>query len=393
MWLENNTYPQDSRVRREATALASAGYDVTVVCPKRGRQRFRDRVDGVSVLRYPEVRGGQGLAGFVFEYAASMAATFFLSVWHVFRHGADVIHAHNPPDTFAVVALPFKLAKIRFVFDHHDLSPEMYDARFEGESSPLVRRVLLWMEWITFRVADHVIATNESYRRVAIDRGKVDPGRVTVVRNGPEMDRVKPTPPDPELRRRAGAILGYVGQIGPQDGVDHLIRAAYHLVHDLGRQDLLCVIMGAGEAVEGLRRLVSDLDLDRHVELTGLVSDERLMSWLSTADVCVVPDPSNPFTDRSTMVKISEYMALGKPIVAYDLPEHRVTAQDAAVYASANDPWSLAKALDELLEDRAHKNEMGAVGRQRALDVLAWHHQVPHLIAAYRTLLSGGADD
>lgn len=388
MWLENNTYPQDSRVRREATTLAGAGYDVTVVCPKRGRQPLRDQVDGVHVLRYPEVRGGRGLAGFVFEYAASMLATFFLSVWHVIRKGADVIHAHNPPDTFALISVPFKLAGIRFVFDHHDLSPEMYDARFEGDSSRLVRRVLLLMERITFRLADHVIATNDSYRRIAIERGKVSPEGVTVVRNGPELDRVKPTPPDPQLRDRAGAILGYVGQMGPQDGVDHLVRAVHHLVHDFGRHDLLCVIMGTGEALDGLRSLVSELDLDRYVELTGVVSDQQLMSWLSTADVCVVPDPSNPFTDRSTMVKMSEYMALGKPIVAYDLPEHRVTAQEAALYACPNDPWALAKSVDELLEDPDRQAAMSSFGRRRALDVLAWSHQAPLLVGAYDTLLA-----
>lgn len=388
MWVENNSYPEDGRVRREATALVSAGYHVTVVCPRRGSQPKREVIDGVSIARYPEVPDGSGMVGFVVEYLVSMFWTLVISVRLSFARRFDVIHAHNPPDTFALVAAPFKLLGTKFVFDHHDISPEMYNARFGDDARPVVHKVLLLMERITFALADQVIATNGSYREIAITRGKVDPDDVTVVRNGPELERVKLSDPDPELSARAGSILAYVGEMGPQDGVDHLVRAVGHLVRDLGRTDVLCLIMGDGDAVPHLRDLVAELDLGDHVEFNGWVSGEPLMKLLSTADVCIDPDPSNPYNDRCSMIKMSEYMALGKPIVAYDLPEHRVTAGEAALYATANDPLAMAICIDELLKDEERRRTMGQIGRTRVREQLAWNRQVPQLLTAYDRLFA-----
>ena len=333
MLLENNPYPQDGRVRREAASLSRAGYDVTVIAPAKKGQPKQDLVDGVRVCRYPAPKERDGFLGYALEYGYAMLAGWVLTLYVFVRFGFDVIHAHNPPDTYVAIAAPYKLFGKRFVFDHHDLSPEMYDARFMDGSNALVHRVLQWFEKLTFRFADRVISTNESYKEIAIERGGVPSERIAVVRNGPDLDRVRAVAPDSALRAKAGTIIGYVGIMGYQDGVDYLIRALGHLVTDLRRNDVFCFIVGEGGAVPSLKALVAELGLGEHVWFTGRISDEDLMRYLSAADICVDPDPFNPFNDRSTMIKMSEYMAVGKPIVAFDLREHRRTAADAARFA------------------------------------------------------------
>jgi glycosyltransferase involved in cell wall biosynthesis len=375
-------------VRREATSLSRAGYDVTVISPAAKGQPKREIVDGVRVFRYPAPKERDGFLGYALEYGYAMLAAWVLTLYVFVRFGFDVIHAHNPPDTYVAIAAPYKLFGKRFVFDHHDLSPEMYDARFTDGSNALVRRVLEWFENLTFRFADRVISTNESYEEIAIERGGVPSERIAVVRNGPDLDRVRAVAPDPELRAKAGTIIGYVGIMGYQDGVDYLIRALAHLVTDLDRQDVLCFIVGEGGAVPSLKTLVAELGLEEHVWFTGRVSDEDLMRYLSTADICVDPDPFNPFNDRSTMIKMSEYMAVGKPIVAFDLREHRRTAEDAALYAAPNDELDYARKLEELMDDPEKRAKMGERGRRRVEDVLAWPHQEARLLEVYRGLLA-----
>jgi glycosyltransferase involved in cell wall biosynthesis len=326
--------------------------------------------------------------GYLWEYGYSLLATFLISLVVWVREGFNVIHAHNPHDLFVLLAALYKPLGKRFVFDHHDLSPEMYYARQGGQGSRWVYRALLFFERLSFRLADHVIATNESYKRVAVERGGVPESRVTVVRNGPELDRIRPVDPDPDLRQKADHILGFVGIMGFQDGVDYFIRALAHLVADFKRTDFYAIIIGRGDAVPGLKALTSELGLDSYVWFTGRVSDEDLIKYLSTADICVDPDPSNPFNDRSTMIKMTEYMALGKPVVAFDLPEHRVTAGDAAVYASANDELDFAAKIAGLMDAPDRRAQMGRIGRQRVETGLAWSHQVPNLLAAY-SLVTG----
>ncbi len=383
MLLENNPFPQDARVRREAAALIKAGHQLTVICPRGKGQPATDTVDGVCVYRYPAPTDGDGLLGFLWEYGYSLAATFLLSLRAWASPGFDVVHAHNPPDVLVLVGAFYKLFGKSFVFDHHDLSPEMYYARFAGSGRPSVHRALLFFEKLTFRLSDHVIATNESYKAIALGRGRVPEDRVTVVRNGPELSRVRPTAPDPELSSKAPHIFGYVGQMGPQDGVDYFIRALSRLVKDLGRTDFYAVIIGGGDAVKSLGKLTTELGLDDYVWFAGRVSDEDLLKYLSTADICIDPDPSNPFNDRSTMIKMTEYMALGKPIVAFDLPEHRVTAGEAATYAGANDELDFARKLAELMDDPERRAEMGRIGSERVQNGLAWSHQTPGLLAVY----------
>ncbi len=386
MLLQNNPFPQDGRVRREANTLVSSGLQVSVISPKRSGQRWREVIGGVHVYRYPLLAKGDGFLGYVWEYGYSMAATFLLSLLVLFQRGFDVVHSHNPPDTFFLIAAFYKLLGKRFIFDHHDLSPEIYYARFRGEGHRLVHRVLVWLERGSCRLADHVIATNQSYKTIEMQRANVPEGRITIVRNGPELRRLRMVEPDPDLRRRARVIIGYVGEMGIQDGVDYLLRAIQRLVHDLGRTDFLCVLIGTGHAWAELKALASKLGIDRNVWFTGYVSDADLLRYLCTADICVDPDPSNPFTDRSTMIKMTEYMALGKPIVAFDLPEHRVTAQDAAIYARPNDELDFARQIALLMDDPDRRRAMGQKGKERAETSLAWPYQERHLLAAYDAL-------
>ncbi|MEP7355757.1 MAG: glycosyltransferase family 4 protein [Anaerolineales bacterium] len=388
MLVENLPYPRDARVRQEALALTAAGYAVTVIAQCGRGQPGREWVEGVRVYRYPAPPPGHSLLGYAWEYGYSLAAMFVLAAFVAAAHGFDVIHTANPPDTAVLIAAFYKLfGRTRFVFDQHDLAPELYDVRFNGRGRrQLARDLLIALEALSYRLADHVIATNASYQAVAMARGRVPAERITIVRNGPALDRWQPAAPDPGLRQRAGTILGYVGVIAPQDGLDYLLRALAHLRADLGRSDFLCVVVGEGEALPDLKALAARLGLEGQIWFTGFLAHAELIRCLSSADICVDPDPSNAFNDRCTMTKLMEYMALGKPIVAFDLPEHRVTAQEAAVYARANDELDFARQIAALMDDPARRRQMGARGRQRVESELSWPHQQAHLLAAYRAL-------
>jgi glycosyltransferase involved in cell wall biosynthesis len=392
MLLGNNRFPQDPRVRNEATALADAGYSVVVVCRRGEGQARRERVSGVDVRRFrsPFQRGGG--VGFVLEWMWSALACFAVSLRLSLRGGFDVVHAHNPPDTLVAVGAFHKLLRKRFVFDHHDLAAEMYLARSGEQGNALVVRVLRSLERLSCRLADHIIVTNESYRSWDAQIAGIPLSRITVVRNGPDPDRRAPVGADPVLRARAGTIIGYLGVMGRQDGVDHLLRAVWHLVHDLGRTDVLCIVIGRGDALPSLRRLAAELGIEDKVWFTGYVSEEQLIRYLCTADVCVDPDPSNPFNDRSTMLKMMDYMALGRPVVAFDLPEHRVTARSAALYVAPNDDLALARAVDELMENPERRRTMGEAGRTRVEQELAWRHSVPHLLRVYESFFDGAPE-
>ena len=388
MMVENCSYPADARVRREARTLVSAGYQVSVISPADPGQPAREIVDGVRVYRYKAPRPGNGLVGFLWEYGYSLAAAAILSLVVLFREGFDVLHCHNPPDLFVLIGLPYKLLGKQFVFDHHDLSPEMYVARIPGDGSSIVIAALTFFEKLTCWAADHVITTNQSYRKINMDRGGVPAQRITVVRNGPDLNRVQVQAPDADLRAKASTIIGYVGVMGFQDGIDYFIRALDHLRRDLGEDDFFCVMIGKGAARDQLMQLTEEFGLGDHVWFTGRVSDADLMAYLSTADICIDSDPKNPFNDRSTMIKMMEYMALGKPIVAFDLTEHRATADDGALYAQGNDELDFARKIAQLIRDPQLGYDMGQRGQERIHERLAWHHQEPHLLAAYEKLLS-----
>ena len=388
MLLENSHYPRDPRVRREAEALVAAGYNVSLIGPGYVGEPLRETINGVHVYRFLAPAGsGRKALGYAWEYGYSMIVTFCLSLVVLWREGFAVIHAANPPDTFIFIGLLYKLLGKKFIYDHHDLTPEMYRARFGDRSSQLLYTVLVWLEKLSCRFADRVIATNQSYKAIEMQRGGVPEHRITIVRNGPDLNRVRLVEPDPGLRSKGKTIIGYVGDMGIQDGLDYLLRALHHLLHEFGRTDFYCVIMGNGDAVAGLKLLAQKLGLDDHVWFTGRVSDDELMRYLCATDICVDPDPSNPFNDRSTMIKMMEYMALGKPIVAFDLPEHRFTAQNSALYIPPNDELEFARGLVQLMDDPAKRVAMGPIGRARVENELAWSYSVPELLGVYRTLL------
>jgi glycosyltransferase involved in cell wall biosynthesis len=388
MLLENLPYPQDFRVRREANALNEAGYRVTVICPQAKGQPFQETIAGVKVHRYPAPPPARGFLGYLWEYLYSIVASFAISLLVFVKDGFDVVHAHNPPDAFVFVAMFYKVLGKRFVYDHHDLSPEMYQAKFPGGGNPRLYDALVLLEKLTCYFADHVIVTNESYKKIAMDRGGVPEERITIVRNGIELSRLQQHfEPVPELRRMGKSIIGYVGVMGAQDGVDYLLRALHCLVNERGRTDFYCILIGFGDACEDLKLLAKTLGLDEYVRFMGPVFGDDMRRYLSAADICVDSSPSNPYSDRSTIFKIMDYMSLGKPIVVFDLPEHRVSAEQAAVYVTPNDEREFAWTLDKLMDDPERRAALSECGIRRLKEELAWDFSVPRLLQAYHTVL------
>jgi glycosyltransferase involved in cell wall biosynthesis len=390
MLVENNGYPRDFRVRREAQALHDHGCEVSVVCPRDEGERWHEVVDGVEVFRFPPPPGGSGLVSYVMEFGYATLATLLWSIWVWLRRGVDVVHAANPPDTLFLVGFFFKLLGKRFVFDHHDLAPEVYRSRFGRDKPNLVYRCLCWLERCSVATADVVVATNESYRQRAIKLHGKPAGKVFVVRNGPPLSYT-PTQPPREMVGRAAHVIGYVGTIGPQDGLDYWLRAVRHLVHSIGRRDFLALIIGDGDALPKLRRMVAELDIEPYVNFTGRLPEDQVRSQLSAANVCVQPDPSGPLNDVSTMNKLMEYMALGKPTVAFDLPETRVSGGSAVAYVRPNDELAFAQEVSALLDDPQRRARMGRAGRDLVVSRLSWEHSVPELVRAYTECVGSSA--
>lgn len=404
MFVENN-FPEDPRVKNEADMLTSEGYAVTVVGLRGKNDMVASRVvDNIQVYLIPRITlftktrkdnpsGLQrlwlrviALLGYMWEYLYFTGACFVMSLYVAMKHGFDVIHAHNPPDTLFLVAAFYKPFGKKFVFDHHDLCPELYQSRYKADKGFLTSMLGLF-EKASLWLADITIATNESYRAIQIERGNVKPENVFVVRNGPNLRRVAYRTPSERLRSMNKCILCYLGMLNPQDGVDYLLRSLRDLVYKLNRKDFYCVIMGSGDSLEDLRALARDLNLEGYVELTGYVSEEDLMSNLSAADICVDPDPSSPLNDVSTWIKIMEYMALGKPIVTYDLKETRWSAQEAALYIKPNNELEFAEGIAKLMDRPDLRAQMGEFGRQRIHRDLKWDVVGQNLVRAYQKLL------
>ncbi|WP_026356703.1 glycosyltransferase family 4 protein [Mycobacterium sp. 141] len=385
--VENLSVPFDRRVWQESRALVDAGFAVTVICPAGSKQDTEPEavIDGVRILRYPLRPAAGGPLGYLREYSLAMWHTLRLAIRVRRAQPVDVVHACNPPDLLFLIALVLRPWGARFVFDHHDLVPELFMSRFTGHGRALLT-VTKFVERLTFAAADYVISTNESYRRVAIERGGMDPDRVVVVRSAPDLDRFYPREPDDGLRRGKQHLLAYLGVMGPQDGVDYALRAIQILRDRIGRTDFHCVFMGAGDAFDSMVALSEELGIADVVEFTGRVSDEFVQRCLSTADVCLSPDPFNPLNDVSTMNKVIEYMAMGRPIVSFELTEARVSAGDAAVYVPANDESGFAEAIDELLADPDRRRKLGELGRARVERDLSWSVSQQHLIDLYMTV-------
>jgi glycosyltransferase involved in cell wall biosynthesis len=390
MLLENNPLPQDGRVRREAKALAATGYHVSVICPRASRQPWREMMGDVHVYRFPAPPEATRFLGYLWEYGYATVAMFLLSLFIFLREGFDIVHTHNPPDTLVFIAAFYKLLGKRFVYDHHDLAPEMYHALFGGSGNQLVYNVLVWLEKLSCRLANHVLATNQSYKSIEIQRGGMSEERITIVRNGPDLNCLQPVEPNSKLHQKGKATICYVGSMGFHDGLDYLLRALQHLAFDLGRTDFFCILVGAGSAHNKIISLSEQLCLTDFVWFTGSVAHEEVAYYLSAADICVAPEPLNTYNDRSTMIKMTEYMVLGKPIVAFDLTEHRVTAQGAAIYARPNDELDFAQHIALLMDDPERRQKMGQIGKERVETELAWPYQEKCLLAAYKALDSLG---
>lgn len=389
--VENLSVPFDRRVWQESRALVDAGFAVTVVCPM-GAKQDREReivLEGVRILRYPLRAATGGPLGYAREYTSALWHSLRLAI-KVRREGPiDVLHACNPPDLLFLIGIALRPGGTRFVFDHHDLVPELFDSRFPS-GGRVLRRLTGFAERLTFAAADAVISTNESYRRVAIQRGRMPADRVVVVRSAPDLSRFIRRQPDDGLRRGKPYLLAYLGVMGPQDGVDYALRALRLLRDELGRDDFHCVFMGAGDAYDEMVALSEQLELTDIVDFPGRVSDDFVQSCLSTADVCLSPDPLNPLNDVSTMNKVVEYMAMGRPIVSFDLAEARVSAADAAIYVQPNDELAFAKAIDELLQDPERRRQMGGFGRKRVEEELSWEASRRALVQCYERLLPSG---
>jgi glycosyltransferase involved in cell wall biosynthesis len=388
--VENLPSPFDRRVWQEATTLREAGHDVSIICPTgKGYEKKFEVIDGIEIFRYSLPAEGDGALGYAVEYSAALAWTFFLSFKVLLKRGFDVIHACNPPDLFFLIGGFYKLFGKKFVFDHHDANPELYEAKFGRRD--FFWKVMLWVEKLTFRTADVSIATNESYKRIAVERGGMAPERVFVVRSGPSLERLKIVPADEKLKKGRKYLVGYVGVMGRQEGIDLLLEAVRVLVYTFKRKDIHFGLVGGGTSLQEMRDLAVALGVDDYVSFTGRVPDAQLLALLNTADVCVNPDVANEMNDISTMNKIMEYMALGKPIVQFDLTEGRFSAQQASLYAKRNDPVDFAHRIVELIENPEMRAAMGAFGRQRVVNELEWRYEAPKLLAAYDTLRAQAA--
>lgn len=381
--VENLPVPFDTRVWQEATTLAAAGYTVSVICPKgKGYTSDYEELDGVHIYRHGLPGEGNGAVGYAREYLSAL--------WHEYRlarrvyreQGFHVIHGCNPPDDIYMVARMFRGKGVDYVFDHHDICPELFEAKF-GKTTGMLYRSQLWLERQTYRHCTFAFVTNESYRALAIGRNGMPPEKVHVLRSGPRLERLRIQPADPQIRRGRRFMVGYLGVIGQQEGIEYLLEAARYLRDERGRDDIFWGIVGGGPHLDALRRKATEMGLDDIVEFTGRVPDDTMLTYLNTADVCVNPDEYNAMNDKSTMNKVLEYMALGKPIVQFDLTEGRFSAQDASLYAKRNDARDLADKIAQLLDDPARREAMGAFGRNRILNELSWDHTSRALLSAY----------
>ena len=386
--VENLPVPADRRVWREAQALAKGGYRVSVVCPKGvGFEASRETLDGIEIYRHGAWESSGSVAGYLLEYGWALVAEFLLSLRIYARTRFRILQGCNPPDTIFLIALFFRLFGVRFIFDHHDPSPELYGLKFHRQS--FIYRLVCLAEHLTFLTADLVIETSDSCREIAVGRGRVSPDRIFVVRTAPDLNEFRPQPAQPELKQERKYMVVYVGLMSPQDGLDLLMESIRHFVERENRRDTLFVLIGPGTELPRLKARVTANDLDPWVKFTGPLYGDKLHAYLATADVGVAPDPSNDFNDKLTMIKILEYMAYGLPVVLYDLTEGRRLACGAALYARGNDPIDFAEQLAKLLDSESLRRHVGAIGRKRIVERLNWGVEKVTLLEAYQVALLG----
>lgn len=395
--VENNSVPFDPRVWREARALQEVGWKVSIVCPESPQDNqlvavgssggAYEVLNGIHIYRFSLEFADGGIGGYLREYISALlsCAKLSLRVWG--EDNFDVLQVCNPPDLLFPLGLFYRLLGKKFIFDHHDLFPESISHRFSGTTGQLLHRLALVLEWLTFRTANIVISTNQSYRQIAVERGGINPERVFVVRNGPELASSKPLKPDPALKEDHQYLACYLGIMGAEDGIEQMMEAIRHVVYDLGRRDIQFVLIGDGPVRQHALSKTDEWNLEGQVYLPGRIPESDVHRYLSTADIGLSPDPYTPLNNLSTMNKIMEYMAFGVPVVSFDLKESRVSAGDAAIYVSYGDPKAFGKSIVSLLDQPARRDTMGNLGRQRIAEELAWEHQKEHLWAAYQAAL------
>jgi glycosyltransferase involved in cell wall biosynthesis len=389
--VENLPLPFDRRVWQEASTLKKAGASVSVICPRtKNYTSAYEEIDGIRIYRHPQPVEANGPLGYLIEYSTALFWEFVLCVRIFLKHRFQVIQGCNPPDLIFLVALLFKPLGVKYVFDHHDINPELYVAKFHKRSG-IFYRLLIFFEWLTFKTANYSIATNGSYKEIAMRRGKMDPERVAVVRSGPALDRLKRTDGNAKYKNNRKYLVGYVGVIGEQEGLDLLLESVKHIVKK--RSDVQFAVVGGGTELERIKAMASKMGLDKCVDFYGRVDDATLVDVLNTCDVCVNPDRPTEMNHLSTMNKIMEYMALGKPIVQYDLKEGRVSAQEASLYAENTSPGDFADKIEELLADEEMRVRMGQAGFSRVLRELSWDLESEKLVRFYETVLSDGISE
>lgn len=388
--VENMPVPFDSRVWKEARALHQHGYKVSILSPRGMHyQQTHEVLNGVHIYRHPMPKEGNTALAYLWEYACALFWQFLFSWWIFLSRGFQVIQGCNPPDNIFLIALPFRLFGVKYIFDHHDANPELYHSKYERKD--FFYRAQVWLERMTYLASDVVIVTNCSYRNLALTRGSIAPDKVFVVRNGPDLETFRLVSPDPTLKYGQKFLVGYVGNMSIQEGLDILLNVVAH-IKSSGRSDVHFTCVGGGPGLAGLRQMVTQMNLQDIMDFPGRVPDEHLLRVLSTADVCVNPDKPCEMNDISTMIKIMEYMALGKPIVQFDLKEGRFSAGDAALYARNDDMiGDFAAKILWLLDNPEERKRMGDFGRRRVVQDLAWNHSVGNLIAAYNRVLEKSA--
>jgi glycosyltransferase involved in cell wall biosynthesis len=389
--VENLPVPFDRRVWREACSLGEKGYEVTVLCPRgKGYERGYELIDGIHIYRHPMCREGNSIVGYLYEYGCALFWEFWYTWWIYLRRGFRVIQGCNPPDLIFLIGLPFKLLGVRYIFDHHDVSPELYVSKYGKKG--ILYKLQVWLEKLSYWSSDAVMSTNSSYRDLAVTRGGVDPRNVFIVRNGPDLRTFKGLPPNPALKHGKAYLVGYLGTMSVQEGLEILLNVAVH-IKGLGRRDIHFTCIGGGPGLAGLRKMAREKNLDDMVNFTGRIPDEQMLEILSTADACVNPDKPCEMNNISTMIKVMEYMALAKPVVQFNLKEGRFTAGEASLNAENHDCVAdFAAKILWLLGHPDERRKMGEFGRKRIEEELAWEHSVEHLLAAYQRALTKDSD-
>jgi glycosyltransferase involved in cell wall biosynthesis len=385
--VENLSVPFDRRVWQEAQSLNKAGWQVAVICPSSARhpEKFEE-IDGIAIYRHKLPLEAKGRFAFLLEYTCALFHELRLLIKVYLDRGFNIIQACNPPDLIFLVALPFKLFGKRFIFDHHDVVPELFYIKFK--QTGIFHHLLLWCEWLTFKSADLVISSNETLREIAVNRGGKRPEKVIAIYGVPDRKSFYRTAPDDGIRNGRKFALGYIGIIGDQDGLDHVIHAVHHLLRDQGYEDFQAIIVGDGPALPAVRALCRALAVEEHVTFTGYLTGDRLRQHISTFDIGLIPDPVNEFNDKISMNKVFEYSTLGIPIVAYPLTETQRLLGDAAVYAKSADPSGLAAACLELMSDNALRASCATKARQRASESFSWEREAGKYVRAFERVLN-----